>query len=211
VVTKDHVTHKARPVRNPRRPAIPESIARRLPPGQFASSRWPILHQGEVPSFDPASWDFRVSGLVDRPATWSWEAFRALPATSAHGDLHCVTRWSTLDHLWTGVAPRTIVELVGVSAEARFVMLHGEGGYTANLPLPVFLGDDVILATHHAGEPLTPEHGAPLRAVVPSRYAWKSVKWLREIEFLPDDAPGFWEGYGYSNAADPWREERFES
>jgi DMSO/TMAO reductase YedYZ molybdopterin-dependent catalytic subunit len=211
VVAKDRVSHRIRPVRKPRRRAIPESIAHRLPPGQFASSRWPILHQGEIPPFDPATWDFRVSGLVDRPTIWTWEAFHALPATSVNGDLHCVTRWSTLDHHWTGIAPRTIAELVGVSPAAHFVMLYGEGGYSANLPLQVFLAEDVILATHHADEPLTPEHGAPLRAVVPSRYAWKSVKWLRGIEFLPDDTPGFWEEYGYSNSADPWREERFES
>jgi DMSO/TMAO reductase YedYZ molybdopterin-dependent catalytic subunit len=208
---EDQVLQRVRPIRNPRRPAIPESIARRLPPGQFATPRWPILHQGEIPEFDPETWDFRVSGLVGRPTSWTWDAFRALPSVTTNGDLHCVTRWSTLDHIWTGVAPRTIVELAEVGADARFALLHGEGGYTANLPLTVFLEEDVIFATHHAGEPLTPEHGAPLRAVVPSRYAWKSVKWLRGIEFLAEDRQGFWEGYGYSNSADPWREERFES
>jgi DMSO/TMAO reductase YedYZ molybdopterin-dependent catalytic subunit len=211
VIAEDQVSQRIRPVRNPRRPAIPESIARRLPPGQFATPRWPILHQGEIPQFNPETWDFRISGLVEHPTTWNWDVFRALPRTSVDGDLHCVTRWSTLDHHWTGVAPRTIIELVGVSPAARSVLLHGEGGYSANLPLHVFLAEDVILATHHADEPLTPEHGAPLRAVVPSRYAWKSVKWLRGIAFLEDDEPGFWEGYGYSNSADPWREERFES
>lgn len=183
----------------------------RLPPGQFASPRWPILHQGDVPRFDPKTWDFRVWGEVERPTTWTWAAFQALPLVTADGDLHCVTRWSTLDHNWTGVSPRTIAEMVGVRPDARYLLLHGEGGYSANLSLHEMHEDNVLLATIHDGEPLTPEHGAPLRAVVPGRYAWKSVKWLRGIEFLRDDAPGFWEAYGYSYSADPWREERFES
>jgi DMSO/TMAO reductase YedYZ molybdopterin-dependent catalytic subunit len=164
-----------------------------------------------VPPFDPATWDFAVAGLVDTPCRWGWDAFRRLPAITVAGDLHCVTRWSSLDHRWQGVAPVTIAAAAGVQAAARFVLLIGEGGYSANLPLEVFLAPDVVLATHHAGEPLTPDHGAPLRAVVPSRYAWKSVKWLRAVEFLGDDQPGFWEGYGYSHSADPWREERFAS
>jgi DMSO/TMAO reductase YedYZ molybdopterin-dependent catalytic subunit len=205
------VVQRIRPQRSPRRPPLPDAVADRLPPGQFHTPRWPILHQGEVPAFDPATWEFSVSGLVDRPRTWTWETFGELPIVTVSGDLHCVTRWSTLDHVWQGVAPATIVGAVGVQPAARFVLLHGEGGYCANLPIDAFLAPDVVLATHHAGEPLTPEHGAPLRAVVPSRYAWKSVKWLRGIEFLAADRPGFWEGYGYSNSADPWREERFAS
>ncbi len=116
-----------------------------------------------------------------------------------------------MDHEWRGVASCTIVDRVGVLAAARFVMFHADGGYTANIPIDAFLEDEVVLATHHDGQPLTPEHGAPLRAVVPGRYAWKSVKWLRGVEFLGDDRPGFWEGFGYSNSADAWREERFES
>lgn len=194
-----------------RRPAVPGELAHRVPPGQFVTPRWPVLHQGDVPPFDPEIWDFRVWGLVANSGVWTWDEFRVLPANEVRGDLHCVTRWTTLDHQWRGVAPRTIVKHAGVSPLARFVMFHGDGGYTANIPIAAFLGEDVVLATHHDGEPLTPEHGAPVRAVVPGRYAWKSVKWLRGIEFLPDNRPGFWEAFGYSNAADPWREERFES
>jgi DMSO/TMAO reductase YedYZ molybdopterin-dependent catalytic subunit len=205
------VIQKTRPQRSPRRPPLPDAVADRLPPGQFFTPRWPVLHQGDVPAFDPCTWNLSVFGLVDNPRMWRWEAFAELPTITVAGDLHCVTRWSTLDHVWQGVAPATIAEAVAMRPEVRFVLLHGEGGYSANLPLEVFLAADVVLATHHAGEPLTPEHGAPLRAVVPSRYAWKSVKWLRGIEFLAEDRPGFWEGYGYSNSADPWREERFES
>lgn len=199
---------KPRPttVRRPRPAATPPD---RLPPGQFATPRWPVLHQGPVPRFDPAVWDVRVFGLVERPLTFSWEAFAALPTTTVRGDLHCVTRWSKLDNAWQGVAAREIAALAGPLPEARFVLLHGEGGYTANLPLGVFLDEDVLLATGHDGAPLSPEHGAPVRAVAPRRYAWKSVKWLRGVEFLAADRPGYWEGYGYSDSADPWREERF--
>jgi len=126
------------------------------------------------------------------------------------GDLHCVTRWSSLGHTWTGVSPLSLCKLASVKPAARFVVLHGEGGYSANLSIDDFLDPRVVIATHHDGEPLSPEHGAPLRAVIPERYAWKSVKWLRAVEFLDEDRPGFWEAFGYSNSADPWREQRFE-
>ena len=169
-----------------------------------------MLHQGAIPAFDPATWDFRVWGLVEVPRSWSWVEFQTLPTATVDGDLHCVTRWSSLEHTWTGVTPRTIVDLAGVQPSARFVLLHGDAGYTANISIEVFLTGNVLLATHHEGRPLTPEHGAPLRIVIPDRYAWKSVKWLRGLEFLAEDRPGFWEAFGYSNVADPWREERFE-
>lgn len=203
------MVQRTRPVRF-RRPQIPDAMVHRVPPGQFVTPRWPVLHQGDIPVFDPAAWDFRVWGLAAQPLDLTWDQFRDLPTIAVSGDLHCVTRWSSLDHEWGGVAPRTIVELAAVDPAARFVLLHGEAGYTANIPLDVFLADDAVLATHHGGAPLTPEHGAPLRAVVPGRYAWKSVKWLRGVEFLAEDQPGFWEGFGYSNSADPWPEERFE-
>ena len=202
---------RTRSVRLPRRPIVPAALAERVPPGQIIASRWPVLHKGPIPVFDPETWQFNVGGLVDVPTTWSWDEFQRLPAVARPGDLHCVTRWSSLDHAWEGIDPRTVLDRAGLQPEARYVLLHGEGGYTATLPIDVFLGDDVVLATTHDGEPLSPEHGAPLRAVVPGRYAWKSVKWLRGIEVLGEDRPGFWEAYGYSNAADPWREERFES
>jgi DMSO/TMAO reductase YedYZ molybdopterin-dependent catalytic subunit len=173
------------------------------------ATRWPILHQGEIPAFDPATWDFQVWGNVDAAQSWTWPEIRHLPVVTLDGDLHCVTRWSSLGHTWTGVSSRSLYDLVRVRPSARFVLLHGEGGYSANMTIADFLDRRVVLATHHDGEPLTPEHGAPLRAVVPDRYAWKSVKWLRGVEFLAEDRPGFWESFGYSNSADPWREERF--
>jgi DMSO/TMAO reductase YedYZ molybdopterin-dependent catalytic subunit len=205
------VTQRVRSPRSLRRPAVPATLAHRLPPGQFVTPRWPVLHKGEIPSFDPATWDFRVWGAIATPRAWDWAEFQQLPTVTVAGDLHCVTRWSSLDHEWRGVSGRTIADLARLESGARYILLHGEGGYTANLPLSVFIADDVVLATHHAGEPLTAEHGAPLRAVVPGRYAWKSIKWLRGVEFLAEDVPGFWERYGYSASGDPWREERFES
>ena len=201
-------TRTNRPRRRPQ--PLAADLAGRVPPGQFVTPRWPVLHQGQVPAFDMATWEFRVWGHVGSPLVLSWEAFQRLPAVTVSGDLHCVTRWSTFDHVWTGVHPRVILELAGIEPGARYALLHGEAGYSANLPLDALLCDDVVLATHHHGAPLTPEHGAPLRAVVPGRYAWKSVKWLRGIELLCADRAGFWESFGYSNSADPWREERFE-
>ncbi len=201
---------KVRPVRRVRGATISADLAHRVPPGQVIATRWPVLHQGDVPAFDPATWDLRVWGLVDAAMSWTWAEVQRLPVVTVDGDLHCVTRWSSLGHTWTGVSSRVLYDLAGVRTSARFVLLHGEGGYTANLAVGDFLGQRVVLATHHDGEPLTPEHGAPLRAVVPERYAWKSVKWLRGVEFLAEDRPGLWESFGYSNSADPWREERFE-
>lgn len=200
----------ARTVRGVRRPVVPADKAHQVPPGQVIATRWPILHQGEIPRFDPETWDLRVWGLVEAEVTWNWEEWRALPRVEVDGDLHCVTRWSSLGHTWGGVSSRYFCDFVRVMPAAGFVVLHGEAGYSANLSMSSFLDSRVVLATHHAGEPLAPEHGAPVRAVVPDRYAWKSVKWLRGIEFLAEDRPGFWESFGYSNSADPWREERFE-
>jgi DMSO/TMAO reductase YedYZ molybdopterin-dependent catalytic subunit len=204
------VALKARPVRRVRPAIIPADLAHRVPPGQVISTRWPVLHQGDVPPFDPATWVLRVWGLVDAEISWRWSEWQSLPVDTVDGDLHCVTRWSSLGHTWTGVSSLALFDLVRVKPSARFVVLHGEGGYTANLAIEDFRDRRVVLATHHDGEPLTPEHGAPLRAVVPDRYAWKSVKWLRGVEFLAEDRPGLWESFGYSNSADPWREERFE-
>ena len=204
------VALKARPVRRVRRPIVPADLAHRVPPGQVIATRWPVLHQGDVPPFDPATWDFRVWGLVDAPITWTWAEWQRLPTITIEADLHCVTRWSSFGHTWTGVSARALCDLAGVGSSAHFAVLHGEGGYSANLAIEHFRDGQVVLAAQHGGEPLTPEHGAPVRAVIPDRYAWKSVKWLRGIEFLGEDRPGLWESFGYSNSADPWREERFE-
>jgi DMSO/TMAO reductase YedYZ molybdopterin-dependent catalytic subunit len=192
-----------------KRPKVPVELADRVPPGQYPTDRWPVLHVGAVPGFDPATWDVQVFGLVERPMRLTWAELQALPTVEITADMHCVTRWSKLGNRWEGVALRHLLDLAGVKPQARYLVFHCEGGYTANLPLEVAGGDDVLLALKHGGEPLAPEHGFPLRAVVPKRYAWKSAKWLRGIELLAEDRPGFWEQYGYSNSADPWQEERF--
>jgi DMSO/TMAO reductase YedYZ molybdopterin-dependent catalytic subunit len=190
-----------------RRPKIAPEQAERIPPGQFPTTRWPVLHQGPIPRFDPAKWDFRAFGFVERPLRLTWQEFTTLPRLTVTADLHCVTRWSRLDNLWEGVALRTIMELVEPLPDAGFLTFHCDGGYTTNLPLHAL--DGVVLALKHDGEDLTPEHGFPLRAVVPSRYAWKSAKWLRGIEFMAANRSGYWERYGYHDNADFWQEERF--
>jgi DMSO/TMAO reductase YedYZ molybdopterin-dependent catalytic subunit len=192
-----------------RRPTISADHEERLPPGQYLTERWPVLHHGDIPEFDRQTWDLRVFGLVERPLRFSWESFQDLPTIEVRGDMHCVTRWTKLDNYWEGVPLARVLTLAGVQPEAHFVLFHSDGGYTANLPFAAALDDDVLLATKHDGQPLTPEHGFPLRVVVPQRYAWKSAKWLRAIELLPEDRLGFWEQYGYSSSADPWKEERF--
>lgn len=192
-----------------KRPQFAPEVAQRIPPGQFLTERWPVLHYGSVPAFDPVTWDFRVFGLVEQELHYSWEQFLALPRVTVDADMHCVTRWSKLDNDWEGVSSRFILDAAGVRADARHVLFHAEGGYTSNVPIEVFAEENALLALKHDGEDLTPEHGFPLRVIVPSRYAWKSAKWLRAIEFLADDKLGFWEQYGYNNNADFIKEERF--
>ncbi|MEZ0397298.1 MAG: sulfite oxidase-like oxidoreductase [Anaerolineales bacterium] len=193
---------------------------KRLPPGQALTLKFPVLHYGPVPPFDPVTWDFRIWGEVEAEARWTWEEFNRLPRRQVRLDLHCVTRWSKFDTLWEGVSVRVLVEqgLIRLKPSARYVMQHAEYGYTANLPLEVVLQDNFLLATHVDGEPLTPEHGYPLRGVIgaiPGRddlktpYLWKGAKWLRGLEFMAEDRPGFWEQAGYHNDADVWKEERF--
>jgi DMSO/TMAO reductase YedYZ molybdopterin-dependent catalytic subunit len=181
----------------------------RLPPGQIHTEKWPVLHYGSVPKIDLSTWDFRVAGLVGKPVRWTWEEFRALPRVEVRSDIHCVTRWSRFDNRWEGVAVREVLQRAEPSPEARFAVIHAEQGFTSNLPLTELQQDDVLLADTHDGQPLTPEHGWPLRLVVPRRYFWKSAKWIRSIELVAGDRPGFWEQNGYHNDADPWREERF--
>ena len=181
----------------------------RLPPGQSLTLKWPVLHYGSVPRFDPERWDFRVYGAVDAPVRWTWSEFNALPKVKRHSDFHCVTRWSRFDNDWEGVAFREVLERVKLKAGARYVLVHAEQGFTANVPLADLDREEVFLATHHDGQPLSPDHGYPLRLIVPHLYAWKSVKWVRGIEFLDQDAPGFWEQNGYHMYGDPWREQRF--
>jgi DMSO/TMAO reductase YedYZ molybdopterin-dependent catalytic subunit len=192
----------------------------RLPPGQSLTQKFPVLHYGPVPGFNPAKWDFRVWGEVEETRRWSWEEFNQLPRTKLVMDIHCVTRWSKFDTTWEGVSIRTLVDqgMIVIKPSAKFVMQHAEYGFTVNLPLEVVLGDNFLLATHYDERPLTPDHGYPLRGVVgniPSRddltvpYFWKGAKWLRGLEFIPFDRPGFWEQAGYHMNADVWKEERF--
>jgi DMSO/TMAO reductase YedYZ molybdopterin-dependent catalytic subunit len=168
-----------------------------------------VLHYGAVPRVDLATWRFRVWGEVDQPFELTWDEFKALPRKRIKTDIHCVTRWSRLDIDFEGVPVQAILERAALRPSAHFVLAHAEQGYTANLPLDVLDDDDVLLADTAQGEPLTPDHGYPLRLVVPKRYFWKSAKWLNGLQFLPADRPGFWERNGYHNDADPWREERF--
>jgi DMSO/TMAO reductase YedYZ molybdopterin-dependent catalytic subunit len=185
------------------------AVAARIPPGQYRTEKFPVLHYGSVPKPDLAHWDFRVFGLVDSPLTLTWDELRALPRKTVHTDIHCVTRWSKLDTAWEGVPIQAILELAHVRPTATHVVSHAEQGYTANLPLAVLDDDDVLLADTFAGQPLELEHGYPLRLLVPKRYFWKSSKWLRGLELLDHDQLGFWERYGYNNDADPWKEERY--
>jgi DMSO/TMAO reductase YedYZ molybdopterin-dependent catalytic subunit len=181
----------------------------RLPPGQYLTEKWPVLHAGTVPETDLATWDFRVFGAVESPITLSWEELTALPAREITTDIHCVTRWSRFDTSFKGVHWSELAPLVSPKPSARYVLAHAEQDYTANVPLAALEADDALLAYEADGEPLTPEHGWPLRLVVPSRYFWKSAKWLRGIELLDHDQPGFWERLGYHNDADFWTEERY--
>ncbi|MCJ7583482.1 MAG: molybdopterin-dependent oxidoreductase [Anaerolineales bacterium] len=192
----------------------------RLPPGQVLTLKFPVLHYGPVPPFNPATWDFRVWGEVEKEAHWTWAEFNELPHAKINLDIHCVTRWSKFDTVWEGVSVRMLVEqgLIKPLPSARFVMQHTEYGFTVNLPLEVVLQDNFLLATHFNGEPLTPNHGSPLRGVVgaipgheeiKAPYFWKGAKWLRGLEFMRLDRLGFWEQAGYHNSADVWKEERF--
>jgi DMSO/TMAO reductase YedYZ molybdopterin-dependent catalytic subunit len=181
----------------------------RLPPGQYLTEKWPVLHAGTVPKVDLATWDFRVWGEIENPIQLSWDELKQLPSTEVTVDIHCVTRWSRFDTSFRGVHWRELAELVRPKPSARFVVAHAEQGFTSNLPLEALEADDALIAYEADGEPLTPDHGRPLRLMVPSRYFWKSAKWLRGLELLDHDRPGFWERYGYNNNADYWNEERY--
>jgi DMSO/TMAO reductase YedYZ molybdopterin-dependent catalytic subunit len=181
----------------------------RIPPGQYYTDKWPVLHAGSVPRVELAAWDLRVFGAVEREVTLSWTELLELPQSEIAADIHCVTRWTKLGMRWKGVPVQILLDLARPLASARFVIAHGEQGYTANLPIEAVRGANALVAHEAEGAPLTPEHGYPVRLVVPSRYFWKSAKWLRGLELTESDRPGFWEGYGYHNDADPWREERY--
>ena len=182
----------------------------RLPPGQYLTEKWPVLHAGNVPHYsDLATWTFRVLGEVENELELSWEQFNELPQSSNVQDIHCVTRWSRFDASFEGVHWSELAKLVRPKPTARFVIAHAEAGFTSNVPLSFLEDPNALLATHADGEPLSPEHGYPLRLVIPGKYFWKSAKWLRALELSSIDRPGFWERYGYHNDADPWRQERY--
>ena len=182
---------------------------RRLPPGQSLTLKWPVLHEGDIPVFDRKHWDFQARGLVQNPIALSWEEFGRLPQNRIRADFHCVTTWSKFDNEWGGVPFRVIAEMVRPLPQARYVMVHADAGYTTNVPLEDLLRDNVLFASSHAPEPFTPEHGAPLRLIVPHLYAWKSPKWVRGLDFMEQDRPGYWERVGYHMRGDPFREQRY--
>jgi DMSO/TMAO reductase YedYZ molybdopterin-dependent catalytic subunit len=182
---------------------------KRLPPGQYLTDKWPVLHAGTVPTTDLTTWTFRVFGEVENELTLAWDEFQKLPTREVTVDIHCVTRWSRFDTSFKGVHWSELAKVVKPKPSARFVLAHAEQGFTANVPLAALDEDDALIAYEADGEPLTAEHGYPLRLMVPSRYFWKSAKWLRGLELLNSDQPGFWERYGYHNEADYWKEERY--
>jgi DMSO/TMAO reductase YedYZ molybdopterin-dependent catalytic subunit len=185
------------------------AVADRLPPGQYLTEKWPVLHYGGVPKTDLARWDFSLDGLVEKPVRLSRDELLALPRREVKSDVHCVTRWSLLDSTWAGVPISEVMKLVQLKPEATHVMVRAEQGFTANLSLDDFLRDENMLVDTRNGEPITPEHGWPLRLFVPHLYFWKSAKWVRGLEFMHGDRPGFWEQYGYHMRGDPWQEERY--
>lgn len=186
-----------------------ESPRRRIPPGQYLVEEMPVLHIGRVPRFDPDTWTFRVFGLVSTPLELTYARIRAMPAVRIQTDIHCVTHWTMLDTVWEGVRAGDILAQAGRLPEARFVLVHAEGGYTTNLPLDELLDEDVLLAYRFDDVDLRPEHGYPLRLLVPKLYLWKSAKWVRGFELMDHDEAGFWESRGYHNHGDPWKEERY--
>ena len=183
--------------------------AARLPPGQHMTEKWPVLHAGGVPTVDLSSWRLRVFGEVEQELELDWHAFNALPRSGNIQDIHCVTRWTRFDMRFEGVHWRELAALCRPRPTAHFAIAWAEHDFTTNVPLSALEDDDALLATHADGDALSPDHGYPLRLVVPHRYFWKSAKWLRGIELTAVDRPGFWERYGYNNDADPWQEQRY--
>jgi DMSO/TMAO reductase YedYZ molybdopterin-dependent catalytic subunit len=184
-----------------------DAAAGRVPPGQYVTPDFPVLSAGPTPSVQLDAWRFEITGQVDEPRTWTWEELQALPAEDVTADIHCVTKWSKLDTAWKGVSVDTLLHDIPTAAE--FVMAHSYGGYTTNLPLEDLTGGKAWIAYEFDGEPLEPEHGGPARLLVPHLYFWKSAKWVRGLELRDEDEAGFWEGYGYHNYGDPWREQRY--
>ena len=189
----------------------PDRVRPDAPPGQFVTDKFPVLTFGPTPRISLDDWQFKISGLVDEEVTLDWKQFNDLPQMTLDAEFHCVTQWSKLQNTWQGILFTDVMKLVTPKPEAKYVMAHCYGGYTTNVALDVLLDDDVMFAHSHDGAPLTPQHGGPMRLVVPKRYGWKSAKWVNGIEFMAEDEPGFWEMRGYHMEGDPWKEERFWS
>lgn len=184
--------------------------ANRIPPGQSRTRKWPVLDAYGPPNIDLANWRLDVFGLVENPITLTLDELKALPQVKVFADFHCVTRWSRLGNIWEGVSTRLIADRVQIKPEAQFVLAHAyDNGWTTNMPLEFFLTEDSLLTHTHDGQPISLEHGGPVRLMIPQLYAWKSAKWIRGIEFLSADKAGFWEEGGYHMLGDPWREQRF--
>ncbi len=181
----------------------------RLPPGQYHTERFPVLHAGSVPDVDLDEWDFVVDGLVEERLAWSWDDMVAMATSDVVADIHCVTKWTKFDTRWTGIPTRQVWNQIAPSPDARFVIVNAYHGFTANLPVEDFLSEDALFATHFDGEPLEPEHGYPMRLVVPHLYFWKSVKWVRGFTLVAEDQPGFWERNGYHMYGDPFKQQRY--
>jgi len=184
-------------------------VTERLPPGQVLTTKWPVLHYGLVPEVDTARWTFEVSGVVERPFSITWDELLTLPRTTVRCDIHCVTTWSRFDNAFEGVPVRALLQRAGVGPAAQFCLVHAEQDFTTNLPLVDLDRPDNLIALKHDGDWLTPEHGGPARLLVPHLYFWKSAKWVRGLELLEHDIPGFWEQNGYHMHGDPWTEERY--
>jgi DMSO/TMAO reductase YedYZ molybdopterin-dependent catalytic subunit len=180
----------------------------RLPPGQYLTDRFPVLHVGDVPTYAPGEWNLTVNGLVDKPFTLTFEELTALPSVTLTTDIHCVTKWSKFDTVWRGVKLKDLLDMAGIQPDATHVMGHAEYGYTANLPMEDALRDESMVVWEYEGEAIEPIHGGPVRLLVPNLYFWKSPKWLRGIELMNADKPGFWERNGYHMYGDPFLEQR---
>ena len=180
----------------------------RLPPGQYTVKDFPVLSYGPTPHTPVEQWSFTIRGAVEPERSWTWEEFRALPSETITKDIHCVTKWSKFDTVWDGVSVDTLLE--GLTPTGAYVTAFCDGGYTTNLPLGDVTGGKAWVAYDFGGEPLAPQHGGPARLLVPHLYFWKSAKWVRGLEILDHDEPGFWEQYGYHMRGDPWREERYD-
>ncbi len=186
-------------------------VAKRIPPGQYLTSEFPVLSAGPTPAVDLARWTFTIEGLVNQPVSWSWDEFMKLPSQDFVVDISCVTKWTHLDMKWHGVSVDTLLEHVELDRRAAFVLAYSYGGYTTNLPLADFFNGQAFIAYRYDDKPLAPEHGGPARLVVPRLYFWKSAKWVAGLRFLEKETRGFWEKAGYNNHGDPWKEERYST